>query len=74
MTTQRYNLTESEHLMLVELGDKLSHQLAMSTADLVAAMPRDLQTLTLEYLQERCNVYATRYEKYLDIQRKVHGT
>ena len=63
---QKHTLTEEEHIKLVEVGNEFYEKLGVLIAEAVNKMPKNLESITLEYLQERCSVYGSSYDEHLD--------
>jgi hypothetical protein len=71
---EQRTLTEDEHTKLVKIGDSFYDELGLLVADHVARTPRQLESETLCYLQDKCSVYGVDYDKHLASRRLVHGT
>jgi hypothetical protein len=64
-------MTEDEHIKLVEVGNSFWDKLGSLIADHVAQMPKHLEGDTLNYLQDKCSVFGTEYDKYLRILQRA---
>lgn len=58
-------MTEEELDRLNAVGDMFWHELGKLVAKHVSLMPKHLKPETLAFLQDKCSVYGTNYEKYL---------
>jgi hypothetical protein len=66
----RYKITDAEHERMVEVGNLFWDALGRLAATHIALMPAELHDWAAEYLQERCSVYGTEYDKHLE---KLNG-
>jgi len=63
-------MTSEEHIKLVAVGDRFWSSLGQLAAEHINMMPKDLERITVDYLQDKCSIYSTTYAKHLAYLRK----
>ena len=63
-------MTEAEHIRLVDVGDRFWKELGWLAAQHIAMMPKGIEGQVTVYLQDKCSIYGTEYDKELARLRK----
>lgn len=58
-------LTEEQHIKLVVVGDKFWNDLGKLAGKAISQFPPEIQDEVTCYLQDKCSIYGTDYEKHI---------
>ncbi len=66
---QRMELTDEEHVNLIDVGNEFWSKFSALVAEAVNKMPKELESLTLAYLSDHSSVYGSDYMSHLNENR-----
>jgi len=62
-------MTANEYVKLVKIGDSFHNEIGKIAAKYIVQFPERLENEVIDYLQDKCSIYGTRYEEYLKTER-----
>ena len=64
MQKQR-DLTEEEHIKLVEIGDQFWNQFSKIAAEAISQFPEEIECAVISYLQDKCSIYGSCCDEFI---------